>query len=301
MRIDGSSASSIVDLHCHSAASDGALWPREVVIRAGEQGVSVLALTDHDTTAGIDEAASEAAARGIVLVPGIELSCLWRGQTIHVVGLDFDPADSELVRAVGNQENVRHARARTIDERLRGVGLPSVLSEARALAGGVPGRPHFARALLDRGIVSRTDNAFRRYLGNGKPGDVKACWPDLSEVVSWISDAGGSAILAHPRKYGLTNNKLRRLVSDFRVAGGAGLEVLSSGQSPQDTHYLTRLCGEFECSASGGSDFHEPGRHWCELGRLPALPEGLDPIWSHFGPAIRTAMERLPEALIQGE
>ena len=287
------SGSPAVDLHCHSTASDGTLPPSEVVARACGQGVRVLALTDHDTVAGVAEARAAADQRGIVLITGIEFSCLWRGQTIHVVGLDFDGEDPDLLAAVQGQETVRHDRARTIDERLCHKGLPSVLEEARALAAGVPGRPHFARALVERGIVSRSEAAFRRYLGNGRVGDIKACWPDLQEVVQWITRAGGQAVLAHPRKYGLTNNKLRRLISDFTAAGGRSIEVLSSGQSPQDTAYLARLCRESECSASGGSDFHGPERHWCELGKLPSLPEELTPVWQSFSGVTRERLELL--------
>lgn len=282
-----------VDLHCHSTASDGTLSPTEVVERGHEQGVGVLALTDHDTVAGVAEAMAVAQARGMVLISGIELSCLWRGQTIHVVGLDFDSGDPVLLDAVEQQERVRHERARTIDERLIRKGLPSVLEQARALAAGVPGRPHFARALVEQGVVPRSEAAFRRYLGNGKVGDIKACWPDLQEVVQWITRAGGQAVLAHPRKYRLTNTRLKRLISDFTAGGGNSIEVLSSGQSPQDTAYLARLCLESECSASGGSDFHGPGRHWCELGKLPQLPQELNPVWRSFSDHTRQRLEML--------
>lgn len=283
----------VIDLHCHSTASDGSLSPTEVVGRGLEQGVQVLALTDHDTVAGLAEARAASDAAGIVLINGIELSCLWRGQTIHVVGLDFDAEDPELLAAVEGQEGIRHERARTIDERLRHKGLPSVLDEARALAAGVPGRPHFAQALVDRGVVARADAAFRRYLGNGRVGDIKACWPDLGEVVQWIVRAGGQAVLAHPRKYRLTNTRLKRLIADFVAEGGSSIEVLSSGQSPQDTAYLARLCRESDCSASGGSDFHSPGRHWCELGKLPQLPQELDPVWQTFSGPTRGRLQVL--------
>ena len=301
MRTRESPASPLLDLHCHSEASDGTLSPGQVVARASNYGVRVLALTDHDTIAGIDEAAAVASTLGMVFIAGAEFSCLWRGQTIHVVGLDFNHQDPDLIQAVGAQEEVRRNRAITIDERLRGLGLPSVLADARALAAGVPGRPHFARALLERRIVSRIDSAFSRYLGTGRAGDVSACWPEVARVVGWIQAAGGVAVLAHPRKYRLTNTKLRALVSDFSASGGRSLEVLSSGQSPQDAEYLTRLCREFSCWASGGSDFHQPGRHWCELGRLPTLPKGAEPVWHHFRTATRAAINRLPELVPQGE
>lgn len=292
MRIEENSQS-LVDLHCHSTVSDGGLAPAAVVARAAAQGVSVLALTDHDTIAGVGEASEAAVAQGVALVGGVELSCVWRGQTIHVVALDFDPGDAGFREALDGQGSVRHQRAGTIDERLRRQGLPSVLEQAQALAAGVPGRPHFAQALVDAGVVAGTRQAFQRYLGTGKVGDVATCWPELATVVGWIREAGGIAILAHPRRYGLTNNKLRKLVQAFQQAGGQALELLSAGHSPQDSGYLARLCMEGGLWASGGSDFHWPGRPWSELGKLPELPAGPEPVWCHFREAT--------QARIQGE
>ncbi|KAA8984334.1 PHP domain-containing protein [Halospina sp. K52047b] len=292
MHIDGHSPL-LTDLHCHSTASDGGLSPASVVARASENGVGVLALTDHDTIAGMGEAREAAVADGMHLVSGVELSCLWRGQTIHVVALDFDPDEPGFLQVLEGQESVRHQRAGTIDERLRKQGLPSVLEQARDLAAGVPGRPHFARALVDAGVVPGERQAFQRYLGTGKVGDVATCWPELAVVVGWIREAGGIPVLAHPRRYGLTNNKLRKLVQAFLDAGGQALEVLSAGHSPQDSGYLTRLCLDGGLWASGGSDFHWPERPWSELGRLPELPAGPDPVWRHF--------RRETQARLQGE
>ncbi|XOZ34011.1 PHP domain-containing protein [Halomonadaceae bacterium KBTZ08] len=292
MRIEENSQV-FVDLHCHSTASDGGLSPEAVVTRAAAQGVGVLALTDHDTIAGVGEANEAAVAQGVHLVAGVELSCLWRGQTIHVVALDFEPEDPGFRQALEGQAGVRYERAGTIDERLRRQGLPSVLEQARALAAGVPGRPHFAQALVEAGVVPGTRQAFQRYLGTGKAGDVASCWPELATVVGWIRQAGGIAVLAHPRRYGLTNNKLRKLVQAFHESGGQALEVLSAGHSPQDSGYLTRLCMEGGLCASGGSDFHWPGRPWSELGKLPDLPAGPEPVWWHF--------REITQRRIQGE
>ncbi|MEQ6885187.1 PHP domain-containing protein [Salicola sp. Rm-C-2C1-2] len=291
MRIDDGARSLLADLHCHSNASDGGLSPAAVVTRAAQQGVGVLALTDHDTLAGLPQAQAATAAEGIHLISGVELSCLWHGQTIHVVGLDFDPQDVGFQRVLDGQSQVRHERAGTIDERLQKQGLPSVLGEARALAAGVPGRPHFAQALVDTGVVAGTRQAFQRYLGTGKVGDVATCWPELATVVKWIREAGGIAILAHPRRYRLTNNKLRKLVDAFHEAGGQALEVLSAGHSRQDSGYLTRLCMDNGLWASGGSDFHWPGRPWSELGRLPVLPDGPEPVWRHFRETTRGRLQ----------
>lgn len=290
MRIDGEGAP-LADLHCHSTASDGGLPPAMVVERAADRGVGVLALTDHDTIGGVTQAREAASTAGICLIDGTELSCSWRRQTIHIVALDFEPEDPDFLRALAEQGSVRHARASTIDERLQKQGLPSVFESAMALAAGVPGRPHFAQALVDAGAVPGTQQAFQRYLGTGKPGDVATCWPELEEVVQWIRRAGGIPILAHPRRYGLTNNKLRQLVRCFQEAGGQALEVLSAGHSPQDSGYLARLCVENDLWASGGSDFHWPDRPWSELGRLPELPKGLEPVWRHFRAPTRARLQ----------
>ncbi|MAA64368.1 MAG: phosphatase [Alteromonadaceae bacterium] len=272
-----------VDLHCHSLASDGALSPSALVERAVEKGVTHLALTDHDTTAGLDEARAAAARLGLVLINGIELSCIWRSQTIHVVGLDFDDDQPAWRSALARQEDNRWQRARLIDHKLSHLRVEALLDKAIAKADGdVPGRPHFASVLVEEGVIGNSAQAFKRHLGAGKPGDVKACWPELAEVVQWICDAGGVAVVAHPRKYKMTATKLRSLMKDFQSAGGQGMEVLTSGQSSGDLGFLTELCRREGYLASRGSDFHFPGAPWCELGRLPALPDGLEPVWQGF-------------------
>ena len=272
-----------IDLHSHSSVSDGALTPCELIARAAERGVTHLALTDHDTIAGIPEAQAAARVSGLTLVSGVELSCLWKSRTIHIVGLDFNPEDAGFLAALDCQNENRWARARMIADRLRKLKIPDLLESATDFAGGdVPGRPHFASALEKAGAVRNPAQAFKRYLGNGKPGDVRAYWPELAEVVGWINDAGGIAVLAHPRKYQLTATKLRELVADFRRAGGQGIEVSTSGQSSGDLGFLAELCRREGLWASQGSDFHFPGAPWCELGRIMKMPDGLEPVWHHF-------------------
>jgi len=272
-----------IDLHCHSTASDGALTPTELVIRAAGQKVTHLALTDHDTVNGLAEAQSAAAANNMVLIPGVELSCLWRSHTIHIVGLDFDPDDAGFREALERQKSNRWARAGMIAERLARLAIPDLLERATAEAGGdVPGRPHFARVMVEAGVVKNVAQAFKRYLGAGKAGDVKAYWPELQEVVQWVNSAGGIAVLAHPRKYKLTATKLRELTADFRRAEGQAIEVSTSGQSSGDLGFLTELCMREKLLASQGSDFHFPGAPWCELGRIMKMPDGLEPVWHHF-------------------
>ncbi|MDX1559877.1 MAG: PHP domain-containing protein [Marinobacter sp.] len=272
-----------IDLHCHSTASDGALSPAALVERAAGRGVTHLALTDHDTIAGLAEAETAAQAQGIVLIPGVELSCLWKSRTIHIVGLDFDPESDGFRKALEQQNDNRWARARMIAERLAKLGVADLLGRASEAAGGdVPGRPHFAKVLTEDGVVRNTAQAFKRYLGNGKSGDVKAFWPELPEVVRWITEAGGVAVLAHPRKYQLTATKLRELTADFRRAGGQAIEVSTSGQSSGDLGFLAELCRKEKLLASQGSDFHFPGAPWCELGRIMKMPDGLEPVWHSF-------------------
>jgi predicted metal-dependent phosphoesterase TrpH len=272
-----------IDLHCHSTASDGALTPTELVARAAEKKVTHLALTDHDTVRGFAEAHSAAKANNIVLIPGIELSCLWRSHTIHIVGLDFDIDNTDFLAALEQQNRNRWARAAMIAERLSKLAVPDLLERATAESGGdVPGRPHFAKVMVEAGVVKNVAQAFKRYLGSGKVGDVKAYWPELQEVVQWINSAGGLAVLAHPRKYQLTATKLRDLTADFRRAGGQAIEVSTSGQSSGDLGFLAELCVREKLLASQGSDFHFPGAPWCELGRIMKMPDGLEPVWHHF-------------------
>lgn len=272
-----------IDLHCHSKASDGALSPEDLVDRAATKGVTHLALTDHDTVAGLPAASRSAAQKGVFLIAGTELSCIWRSHTIHIVGLDFDPDNEDFRDALEGQNANRWARARAIADKLSKTGADGLLAKATAKAGGnVPGRPHFARVLVDEGVVRDTAQAFKRYLGQGKPGDVSAYWPGLAEVVQWILGAGGVAVLAHPRKYKLTASRLRALVSDFRRVGGKAMEVSTSGQSSGDLGFLAELCRRENLLASQGSDFHFPGAPWCELGRIARMPDSIVPVWHHF-------------------
>ncbi|OEY67143.1 PHP domain-containing protein [Marinobacter sp. X15-166B] len=272
-----------IDLHCHSTASDGALSPRALLERASEMGVTHLAVTDHDTLAGLAEARDAAHQLGVALINGVELSCVWRSHTIHIVGLDFDHQDVRFLAALDGQHENRWRRARTIAGKLSRRNPDALLALATAHAGDdVPGRPHFARALVEQGVVKDINQAFKRHLGAGKPGDVKAFWPELDEVVRWLVEAGGIAVLAHPKKYRLTATKLRQLVADFRRAGGQALEVSTSGQTATDMAFLAELCKKENLWASQGSDFHFPGAAWSELGRISKLPDGLAPVWHYF-------------------
>jgi len=271
----------IVDFHTHTLMSDGALSPAELIERAVAQGVQSLSITDHDTLAAYRELA---VPDGLDIIPGVEFSCVWSGVTVHILGLNIDLDSEPLQAAVREQEAARGQRAELIAERLAKRGMEGMLAAAQAEAGQrqALGRPDFARALLARGEVSSIQQAFTRYLGAGKIGDVKSQWPELAKVVDWITGAGGIAVLAHPLHYKLTRAKLRRLLVDFIEAGGRAMEVANGRQwTQQDLDYLRGCCRELGLQASIGSDFHAENR-WTELGCDTALVGDCVPVWQSW-------------------
>ena len=259
------------DLHMHSHFSDGTLAPSDLVQRVAKAGVKVMALTDHDTIAGLSEARAEADRQGIALVSGVELTCDWNGRMIHLVGLGFDENHPAFPAYMQHLIDLRYKRAEKIAERLEKKGVAKeILETAKRFAGeGQIGRPHFAQALIELGKVTSMQEAFDNYLGQGCPGDVKAEWPTLEQGVQLIKAAGGMAILAHPTKYNMTFTKLRELMSDLLDAGGDGLEVAYPGVTPGHQHELLKLAARSECWVSAGSDFHSPDQRWTSLGRYP--------------------------------
>jgi hypothetical protein len=267
------------DLHTHSVCSDGTLTPRELVARAAARGVRTLALTDHDTVAGLDEAASAARQHGIAFVRGVELSARFGEQVVHVVGLGIDPGESRLREGLARQQAMRAQRAAEIGRRLAKLGL-AVTDRAFALAGpGQVTRTHYARALLQARLVGSMQEAFDRYLGRGRPAYVKADWATLEEAVAWIAGSGGVAVLAHPARYKLSAGQRDRLLAAFREAGGAAMEVATGNATRDELHCYADLARRHGLRASLGSDFHDPAQTWIELGRLPELPAGLVPVW----------------------
>ncbi|MDG9886189.1 PHP domain-containing protein [Pseudomonas sp. GD04058] len=276
-----------VDLHCHSTASDGSLTPTELVARAYEQGVRVMALTDHDTLEGQPEARQAMHERGMQWVSGVELSCTWSGITIHVLGYGFPLDAPPLLEAVESLHRGRWLRAEEISRRLAAKGMPGALEGARALqqalgdSGNAPARPHFADFLVSAGHVKDRAEAFRKWLGAGKLGDVKLHWPTLDDTVETLRQSGAWVSLAHPMHYDLTRSKRRRLIADYIQAGGQALEVVNGMQPAEQVGTLSILTREFGLLASAGSDFHGPGT-WSEIGVYRPLPEDLPPLWRRF-------------------
>ncbi len=271
------------DLHAHSTASDGTLSPAELVALARAQGVDVLALTDHDDTAGLAEAAAEAARwEGMSLVSGVEISVTWRHLTLHVVGLAIDPGSAPLARGLERLRAYRNWRAEEIARGLAGHGIEGALEGAAGYANGqIISRTHFARFLVDRGLARDVAQVFKRFLVRGRPGYVASEWAPLADAVDWIHAAGGIAVIAHPGRYRLSSGGLRRLCAEFREIGGDGLEVISGSHSPAHNEHVARLAVQHSLLASTGSDYHGPEYAYQSLGKLPALPAHCTPVWCH--------------------
>lgn len=279
-------ALSPVDLHLHSTASDGTLEPAALVAHVAACGVELMALTDHDTVAGVAAAADAARARGVAFVPGVELSATWRGRTIHVLGLALDPVNPTLARGLERQQAAREARALRIAGRLDAAGAPGTeaLAAIRA-AGSLPTRTHFARALVAAGAAADLGQAFARWLGRGRPGHVAGDWPELAEATGWVVAAGGKAAIAHPMRYTLSAGARREMCAEFAAAGGHGVEVVTGGGGVRDREQAISLAVRCRLEGSVGSDFHDPAVPWNPPGRLAKLPDSIRPIWSDFQPA----------------
>lgn len=269
-----------IDLHCHTTASDGNLTPTELVNRAIEKGVDVLAITDHDNFDAYDEA-KQAAGGKIKLIPGIEFSSVWNGIGIHIVGLDFDP--QLLQEAVAKQKLAREARTLKIAERLEKLGVKNALAGGKRFATSeTVGRPHFAKFLVAEGYFATEEEAFKKWLCKSNIGNVKTSWPGIETVVGYITAAKGHAVVAHPHQYKMTNSKLGKFLSAFKACGGAGMEVCATGINPQTQAYFSDLCQRHQLMGSRGSDFHTPSNAWTELGRVATLPNNVVPIWNVF-------------------
>jgi predicted metal-dependent phosphoesterase TrpH len=273
-----------IDLHSHTYYSDGQLSPSELIDRAHNMQVDVLAITDHDTVAGIEEAQGYQATqkRKLTLVPGTEISTRWHGFEIHVLGLNVAHKNTLFLERLNQQTERRNVRAEAIANKLANVGIENILPEAQALADkGQLTRAHFARVLVKRGVVKDNQQAFQKYLGKDKKAYFKPQWIEIEEAIQWIHDANGYAVLAHPGHYDLSAKWLRRLISEFKVWGGDGMEVLHGGLSPDRKRQMASYAKEYELLASAGSDFHFPSR-WTELGRNLMLPDELVPVWQDW-------------------
>ena len=269
------------DLHCHSAVSDGTLEPEALAARAKANGVQLWALTDHDEIGGQHRAIEAAAQIGLPYLSGTEISVTFADVTVHIVGLGFDVDDVALRDGLAATRGGRRERALEMAQGLAQVGIPGTYEGALQYVGNpeLISRTHFARHLVDTKVCADTHEVFRKYLVEGKPGFVPHRWATLRNAVTWITQAGGVAVIAHPARYKFTANEEYALFSEFKALGGRGVEVVTGSHSAADAvRYTVAL--EFELLASRGSDFHSPGESHMDLGALPALPQQLTPVWT---------------------
>lgn len=270
-----------IDLHCHSTVSDGALAPADVARRAHANGVDVWALTDHDEIGGLAEAARAAEDLGMRFSTGVEISVTWAGLTVHIVGLQFDPANAELASGLRKTRSGRAERAKRIGERLAEMGMPGAYEGALPFAGNpeLISRTHFARYLVEAGYCSDVQTVFTKHLGDDRPGHVPMQWATLAEAVGWIRGAGGRAVIAHPGRYKYTPLQFAALFDEFLQLGGEGIEVTTGSHTVEEARQYAEVARRYGFLASRGSDFHSPTESRIDLGRLPSLPSFLKPVW----------------------
>ena len=269
------------DLHCHSVVSDGTLTPEALAERAKANGVELWALTDHDEVGGQHRAAAAAKAQGMEYLTGTEISVTFIGQTVHIVGLGFDPENAELVQGLRQTRGGRTERAREMSEGLAKVGIQGAFEGALKFVGNpeLISRTHFARFLVESGVCKETNEVFRKFLTEGKPGFVPHKWATLKDAVTWITGAGGMAIIAHPARYKFSPNEEFALFTEFKNYGGQGVEVVTGSHTAAEYQVYAETAREFGLAASRGSDFHSPEESHTELGTLPYLPGQLTPVW----------------------
>jgi 3',5'-nucleoside bisphosphate phosphatase len=269
------------DLHCHSVVSDGTLTPEVLATRAKANGVELWALTDHDEVGGQHRAMAAAKACQLPYLTGTEISITFAGKTVHIVGLGFDADDARLIDGLRRTRGGRGDRAQEMSDGLAKVGIHGAYEGALKYAGNpeLISRTHFARYLVESGVCQDTSEVFRRYLIEGKPGFVPHRWASLKDAVSWIVDAHGVAVIAHPARYGFTANEEYALFTEFKAHGGRAVEVVTGSHTPDEYVKYAEMAQEFELAASRGSDFHSPDESHTDLGALPWLPGQLTPVW----------------------
>lgn len=272
------------DLHCHSVVSDGTLTPEALAERAKANGVNLWALTDHDELGGQERAKNAAKAFNIDYLAGVEISVTWMGQTIHIVGLGIDSEHHGIVEGLRRTREGRGNRAKQMSEQLLKVGIPGAYEGALHYAGNhqLISRTHFARYLVEQGVCKDTEQVFKNYLVEGKPGYIPHQWATLGDAVAWIKAAGGVAVIAHPGRYHFNALQTEELYKYFKDIGGLGIEVITGSHTPDQYQTYRKIAQHYGFLASRGSDFHDPNESHIDLGALPHLPDHLTPVWSVF-------------------
>jgi predicted metal-dependent phosphoesterase TrpH len=273
-----------VDLHCHSTASDGLLPAAAVARRAADNGVDMLALTDHDNLGGLSAARAVADEAGMGFINGVEISIEWGGLQVHILGLNFAADDQALNDGLASIRSGRVSRAQRMAVELEKIGIVGAFDGAMRHAENpsLISRAHFARYLVETGLCKDVRSVFDSYLVPGRPGYVDHRWVTLADAVGWIVGAGGIAAVAHPGRYKFSKPQMRLMLDEFKALGGQAVEVISGSHSAENVALFSRLAREYDFLASCGSDFHGPGESYVDLGRLPPLAQGLKPVWEAF-------------------
>lgn len=269
------------DLHCHSLVSDGTLTPEALAARAAANGVELWALTDHDEVGGQHRAAAAARENGMRYLTGTEISVTFANETVHIVGLGFDPDDVAISQGLHDTRGGRGKRAEQMSDGLAKVGIKNAYEGALTFVSNpeLISRTHFARFLVESGVCKDTYEVFRKYLTEGKPGYVPHRWATLKDAIHWITAAKGIAVIAHPGRYKFTANEEYALFIEFQAYGGRAIEVVTGSHTPAEYIEYADKALEFGFAASRGSDFHSPDESHMDLGKLPLLPGSLTPVW----------------------
>ena len=272
-----------IDLHCHSTVSDGLLSPQDLVAHAAKSGVKVLAITDHDDVSGLAAARLAAVEHGIHLVNGVEISATWKKRTLHIVGLKFDAENLALKTALDRVRIGRDIRAQDMAAGLAKAGIGGAYEGAKAIAKqSILTRSHFAQFLAQNGHAKDVKSVFKKFLVKGKPGFVDSNWMDLESAVRLIVGAGGQAVIAHPGRYDLGMVNMHLLMHEFRMLGGAAIEVVTGSHQPPQYQQFAKIAHKFSLKASLGSDYHGTGLSYMGMGQVPELPAGCVPVWDDW-------------------
>ena len=272
-----------VDLHNHSYYSDGVFSPSEVVRFANNAGCELFALTDHDTTDGLDEAQHMADKLSVDLVSGVEISALWRNMTIHIVGLGIDIHNDVLQKGLHYNQRLREERAKKIALGLRRAGITDALEKTQNLSKtDMLTRTHFAQMLIREGYCKDMKSVFRRFLTGRKPGASRVEWRSFDEVVRWIHAAGGLAVIAHPFRYRMTQTKIKNMLIDFKEVLGDGFEVVTATSTDEEITLSNQWAKEYKLLSSCGSDYHGWSNQRIQIGNLRDLPNLENAIWRYL-------------------
>ncbi len=256
-----------IDLHVHTTASDGTMCPRDVVSLAAMLGLKAIAITDHDTRAGLQEAGEAGELLGVSIVPGIEISSDYKGKEVHILGYFLDPDKPQLQDYIQWVRDSRRQRNEKMIEKLQKKGYDITLSQLEETnPGATIGRPHMARRLMELGAVSSVKEAFRRYLDQGRSCFVPREFIPFQQGARLIRDCGGVAVLAHPLQYGFDRATLDAFVQDAAAAKFSGMEILYPGYTQGDMNKLYDLAEKYTLLPTGGSDFHGDNKPGIQLG-----------------------------------